>query len=154
MATRRKAGVADHRKRVARDGQLSEVPLPDLRAELKRRERRLATLHRRRQRLLGQLESLDEEIAEYAAITAAGTAMLTKRGSPRKRPRNAVVLVDALKRVLDNRTLSVTEAAGAVQKAGYRTTSDNFRTIVNQTLISNRRTFKKVARGKYTLRKG
>jgi uncharacterized protein with von Willebrand factor type A (vWA) domain len=143
--------AANHRRRST--GKLNSVPLQDLRAEIRRRERRLATLHRKREKLMEQMETLDREIAEYAAITAAGTATLTKRGSPRKRPRNTVVLVDALKRVLDTRTLTVTEAAGAVQRAGYQTVSDNFRTIVNQALISNRKSFKKIARGRYTLRK-
>ncbi|MEM9082824.1 MAG: hypothetical protein AAGB34_04445 [Planctomycetota bacterium] len=45
--------------------------------------------------------------------------------------------------------MSVTDAAHAVQQAGYATTSDNFRTIVNQTLLKDKR-FKRVARGQYT----
>ncbi len=62
-------------------------------------------------------------------------------------------LVDALKKVLARKTLSVGEAATAVQRIGYRTKSANFRTIVNQALISNRAAFKKVSRGQYTVKK-
>lgn len=58
-------------------------------------------------------------------------------------------LVEALVKLLKGRTMSVTEMTAAVQKAGYKTTSPNFRTIVNQTLIKSDR-FKKVARGQYT----
>jgi hypothetical protein len=44
----------------------------------------------------------------------------------------------------------VTQVAAAVQKAGYKTFAANFRTIVNQTLIKNRKIFKKISRGQYT----
>ena len=67
-----------------------------------------------------------------------------------RRPRNAGSLVESLKKLLTGKTMSVTEMADAVQKAGYKTSSPNFRTIVNQTLISNKRDFKRVARGQYT----
>jgi hypothetical protein len=59
-------------------------------------------------------------------------------------------LVEALHDLLKGRTMSVTEIASAVQEAGYRTTSPNFRTIVNQTLINRPELFRRVARGKYT----
>ena len=53
--------------------------------------------------------------------------------------------------VLSGKTMGVTELSEAVQKAGYRTTSPNFRTIVNQTLIKDKR-FKRVERGLYTVK--
>lgn len=71
------------------------------------------------------------------------------RGS-RKRHRNETNLVEALQQVLSGKTMGVTEAAQAVQKAGYKTTSPNFRTIVNQTLIKNPEAFTKQGRGLYT----
>jgi hypothetical protein len=58
-------------------------------------------------------------------------------------------LIEALGKVLDGKTMSVTEVSEAVQKAGYKTTSPSFRTIVNQTLINSGK-FKRVERGKYT----
>ena len=61
-------------------------------------------------------------------------------------------LGNALEKLLTRRTMSVTEMSEAVQKAGYRTSSPNFRTIVNQTLIGNKKVFKRVARGQYTKR--
>ena len=68
----------------------------------------------------------------------------------RKRPRNDSNLVDALHKLLTGKQMSVTDAAEAVQKAGYQTSAANFRTIVNQTLIKFRSRFKKVSRGVYT----
>ncbi len=127
-----------------RAGALKAASVPELQAELQRRSRRLGELKRTRERLVRELARVDRQIAEYGP---AGESLR------RKRPKNPVVLVDALKRALDNRTLSVTEAAEAVQQAGYKTTSPNFRTIVNQALIGNKKSFKKISRGKYTLRK-
>ena len=71
----------------------------------------------------------------------------------RKRPRNEQNLADALADLLAKQTLSVTEASEQVQTAGYRTTSPNFRTIVNQTLLKDPR-FKRVGRGRYTSKGG
>ncbi len=139
--------------KTASRNRLHGVPLSQLEAEIKRRERRLETLHRQRRRLLEQLETLEVEIADQAAATVTVATSSPSHGRDRKRPKNTVILVDALRRVLNNRTLSVSEAAGAVRRAGYRTSSENFRTIVNQTLIGNRKTFRKVSRGKYTVRK-
>ena len=67
-----------------------------------------------------------------------------------RRPRNTANLVESLQKLLANKTMAVTEMADAVQKAGYKTSSPNFRTIVNQTLINNKKAFKRVARGQYT----
>lgn len=80
---------------------------------------------------------------------ATAKAPTKPRGS-RKRHRNSTNLVGALQKVLNGKTLGVTEAANAVQKAGYKTTSPNFRTIVNQTLIKHPDTFSKQGRGLYT----
>ncbi len=66
------------------------------------------------------------------------------------RPRNADSLVGSLGKLLKGKTMSVTEMSDKVQKAGYKTSSPNFRTIVNQTLINNPKGFKRVARGQYT----
>jgi len=85
----------------------------------------------------------------------------TSRSTPRKRtrqggtgkrgrPRNQSNLVEALRKTLDGKVMSVTDAAKAVQEAGYKTTSPNFPTIVNQALIKNPEAFEKKARGQYT----
>ncbi|MEN0020350.1 MAG: hypothetical protein AAF747_05660 [Planctomycetota bacterium] len=115
-----------------------------LQAELARRQRSIASLERKRDRLQAQLEAVEAEIAE-----AGGSIRMTSNG--RSRARNSQSLADALAGVLQGKTMSVTEVADAVQRAGYQTTSDNFRTIVNQTLLQNKnKKFKKVARGQYT----
>lgn len=123
---------------------LAGVSMSDLQSEIRRRERKLSTLKRKRDRLASQLRDIDEEIIrEGGAISAMGGT------SARKRPRNDQNLADALASLLSKKTLSVTAAAAEVQQAGYRTTSPNFRTIVNQTLLKDKR-FKRVGRGLYT----
>lgn len=115
-----------------------------LQAELARRQRQAASLLRRRDRLREQLAEVEREISEMGANAVVGIE------PGRKRARNAENLVEAMHRVLTNTELTVTELAEAVQAAGYVTTSPNFRTIVNQTLIKYPKMFKRVSRGVYT----
>lgn len=121
---------------------LSGMSITQLQAELRRRGRRAKTLRRRRDRLAARLAKLDHEI-----MMSGGSAGL---GGGRVRPRNATNLAEALHKVLNGKTMGVTEVAEAVQRAGYRTGAENFRTIVNQCLIKNKKVFKKVRRGQYT----
>jgi len=81
----------------------------------------------------------------------AGLGLTLRNGAGGKRFKNDSNLPDALAALLKGTTMSVTEAATAVQKAGYRTTSANFRTMVNLALIKDKR-FRRVGRGQYTVR--
>lgn len=127
---------------------LSAMTLTDLQRELRRRQRgvetRVRRLERKRESMAAKLAAIDAELAQHGRhmgrVGAAGG---------RRRPRNEMKLADALVKVLTNSTMSVTDAAVAVQKAGYQTTSPSFRTIVNQTLLKDKR-FKRVERGQYT----
>lgn len=164
--TRRRAGAGTRRSGGTRG--LSGVSVEALRAEL---DRRLGDLETRRSELVAELEEVENEIesiGQSAGVGASAPRARTRgrRGRPRsaprttgggggrrgggRRPRNEMNLVDALHGVLKGTTMGVTEMSEAVQKAGYRTSSPNFRTIVNQTLIKNPDRFKRVARGQYT----
>jgi len=105
------------------------------------RRKLAARLTRRRDRLLAQADSLSKEIAALGFSPASATGG--------KRFRNEQTLPEALAALLKNRTMSVTEAAIAVQEAGYLTTATNFRTMVNIQL-TNRELFRRVSRGRYT----
>jgi len=127
---------------------LSGLSVTELQRELRRRERGVDSLMRKRDKLMEKVHALDSEIASL------GIALGSRRsGTGRRRPRNDSNLADALVGVLKTRTLSVTDVAQAVQEAGYLTTSPNFRTIVNQTLIKDKR-IKRVGRGLYTAKGG
>lgn len=121
---------------------LNTMSLAELQQELQRREKGIRKLERRRERLLEDLAQVDTELASVGALGAAGRI--------RRRPRNDMNLVDSLATVLKGKTMSVTDVTQAVQKAGYITTAANFRTIVNQALIREKKVFKKVSRGQYT----
>lgn len=124
---------------------LSSVDTSLLESELKRRKRDITRLTRKRDRLLSQLREVEQEIRDFG-----GVAALT--GEPgRKRPRNEQNLADSLATVLDGKTMSVRKLTDEVQRQGYATTSPNFRTIVNQTLLKDSR-FKRVSRGQYTVK--
>ena len=124
---------------------LTDMSIAALQSEIKRREKHANSLQRRREKLVKQLAEIDAEIAELGGTISGG------RGG--RRPRNEANLPDALVKVLTGKTMSVTEAADAVRAAGYITTSPNFRTIVNQALIRDKR-FKRVGRGEYTAAAG
>jgi len=118
---------------------LSALSTTDLHREIIRRRRGVSSLEKKRERLIKQLHSVEAAIREHGGAI----------GGTGRRPRNARNLADALAALLANATMSVTEAAEKVQEAGYRTTSPNFRTIVNQTFLKDKR-FKRVSRGRYT----
>lgn len=122
---------------------LSRMSLSDIQREISRRQRHVSTLERRREKLMRRVEELD------ALIHASGGPSLNGARGKRTRARNEVNLTDALTSVLKGKTMSVTEVAEAVQNAGYRTTSPNFRTMVNAALLDKKK-FKRVERGQYT----
>ncbi len=121
-------------------GSIASLPIAHLQAELRRRQRGVGALIRRREKLAAKLATLDAQIRSLG-----GTA-----GGVRVRPHNDMNLVESLQKVLSGKTMGVTEVAEAVRKAGYNTNAANFRTIVNQALIKHKNKFKKVDRGLYT----
>lgn len=123
---------------------LSGLSLNELQREIMKRERTVSKLERKRAKLLKKLADLDTEILENGGSGRGGKGM-----GARTRARNESSLMDALAALLKGKTMGVTEAAEAVQKAGYRTTSPNFRTMVNAALL-NKKLFKRLERGKYT----
>lgn len=139
--TKKKTAKRTAKKAGSRPG-LGTMTTEALQAELRRRQTGVRRLERKREKLLEQLGFVEKELATMGApITAAG--------GTRKRPKNDSSLEDALVETLKGKTMGVTEAAEAVQRNGYLTSSANFRTIVNQTLIRSPG-IKKIARGQYT----
>lgn len=132
---------------MARRSGLEGMSVGELEKEIKRRQRRAGPLQKRRDKLQAKLDALDAQIAELGGASGG-------RGgaSGRKRPRNEMSLVEMIIKVLDGKTMGVSELAEAVQKAGYKTSSSSFRTIVNQTLINNKNKFKCVERGQYAVK--
>jgi hypothetical protein len=121
--------------------QLTRLSTIELQSEIARRQREVRKLQNRHTRLVAKLTDLEAQIARLGgADSRAGV-----------RPRNDMTLIEALAEVLDGKTMSVTQAAEAVQQAGYKTSSNNFRIQVNIALIKSPQ-FKRVGRGLYTLK--
>lgn len=148
------------KKKRGRRPALANYPIAELQREMERRAAQVGDMVRERDGLLARLEELDAVIEVFGGTSARAKpgrgpgrpARKTAGGRGkvgRTRPRNEMSLAEALCRLLKNKTMGVTEITSAVQKAGYKTNAENFRTIVNQTLIKDAR-FKKVSRGQYT----
>lgn len=136
------------RKRAVRG--LAKVSTEMLAEELRRRRRNLGPLTRLLTAARERVVELEEQVASLGAEVSQAISSAAGRRGGGKRARNEATLVPSLAAVLRGKTMGVTEVAEAVKKAGYKTTSPNFRTIVNQALIKNRDVFKKVKRGQYT----
>ena len=128
---------------------LTKARTSDLQAELKRRQQRLPALKRRQANLTAELVELGEQIK---ALGGGVSAARKKRAAPaRRRPKNKMSLADALAKALKkDKPMTVGEAIAGVKKLGYRSSSTNFRMIVNQTLVKDKR-FNRRGRGKYAL---
>ena len=119
---------------------LAGMSIAELSAEIRRRKGGLKTLERRRAKIVVKLSRLDDQIQALGGIVGG-------RGRGGGRPRNEMSLTETLAQVVKGKSMSVTDAAEAVQKAGYRTNSNNFRTQVNIALIKG--PFRRVGRGRY-----
>lgn len=156
------------RRRAEASSSLAELSYADIQRELQRRARGVFKLVRKRDALMRKVAALEGQIEAAGGSSSGGLGAFGGRGrggaragagrkaagagGGRTRPKNELNLVEALQKLLKDQTLSVTDAAEQVQKAGYQTTSPNFRTIVNQTLINHEDVFKRVGRGLYTVK--
>jgi hypothetical protein len=149
--------------RRGRPSLLSSIATADLQQELERRKGMLDDLVRQRDALNAELEALggsaggeNGSMQRRRPGRPAGSGRRGPgrppgaRSSGRGRPRKEGGLVSTLHQVLSGNSMSVSDVADAVKKAGYKTKSPNFRTIVNQALLANKNLFRKVDRGVYT----
>jgi len=123
------------------------LTLDQLERILNQKRRELARLSRKRATAQRRLDDIDERISR---LGGGGVAM---RGGGR-RARNDQSLVEVIHGVLQKagRPLRVSAIADAASSAGYRSSSANFRGIVNQMLIKDPR-FSSQSRGFYQLKK-
>ena len=113
--------------------------LDDRRSELDR-------LHKEHISLKKQLDSVERHITQLEG---------GMRGRGGRRARNARSLIETLEQVLQQagKPMAVPDIVEAVKRTGYKSSSANFRGIVNQTLIKEKR-FTAPRRGVYTLKGG
>ncbi len=141
---------------MARTSALSGLSVADLEREIAKRGRLVSKLRRQRAGLARRLAALDAKIAANGGGGGGGARRGARRAGSglgmgaATRQANAEPLQNALAKVLKGKTMSVTDMAQAVQKAGYRTHSPNFRVIVNAVMLKHKKMFRRVSRGKYT----
>jgi hypothetical protein len=121
--------------------------LHDRRSDLNRLERQRSELQRK-------LDGVERHIVRVQGSLRGG--MRGGRRGGGIRARNEQSLVEAIEGVMrgNGKPMRVGDIVEAVQATGYRSNSDNFRGIVNQTLIKERKRFGQVERGLYQLKGG
>jgi hypothetical protein len=126
-----------------------ELSIAQLEAMLESRRAKLGKLERLREGLQKRLAALDAEIAAHGGSVSAAGIGRRRRG----RAHNARSLPDTIADVLNHHgKLKVSELVKAILATGYKTNSANFRSIVNQALIKDRKRFGAVERGVYALK--
>lgn len=129
---------------MARRTRLASLSFGQLQAEIRRRARRAGALQRRRDTLARKLDALDAQIHQMGGVGSR------RGGSMGRRASNKQTLAEALHDILRGKTMSVTDAAQAVQQAGYKTNSRTFRVQVNIALVKRKDLFRRIERGQYT----
>jgi hypothetical protein len=113
---------------------------------LQARRGEVRKLAKKRHHIARQLQVLDRQLSRLGGgpAASAGTG----------RARNEQSLVEVLESVLKgaSKPMQVADITSAVERHGYHSASANFRGIVNQTLIKEKR-FRQAARGLYQLAK-
>ena len=134
---------------MARPSSTSGLTLSQLERLLDQRRRDLAKLQRQRSRIQKRLDTIDAKIH-----AAGGTAGGGRGSAGRSRVRNELSLQDAIHHVLSKTSgpMPVGDIMDKVLATGYKSKSANFRGIVNQTLIKDKR-FASSGRGVYQLKK-
>jgi hypothetical protein len=131
----------------------SQFSISQLESLLESRLSELQHLQKEHTRLSSQLTEIERRIVSLGGKTKGRGKIGLK--FPGTRARNEKSLVESLEEVLGaaGGPLKVGDIVDGVLKSGYRTTSDNFRGIVNQTLIKERRRFVSAGRGVYVIKK-
>ena len=115
----------------------------------------VARLSRKRDKLQKKLDALNGQIAALSGGALGRVGGGTRGGGATgTRARNEVSLQDAIHKVLfkSSSPMGVGDIVTKVEASGYRSNSSNFRGIVNQTLIKDKR-FTSSSRGMYQLKK-
>lgn len=123
----------------------TNLSLSDLQSIMETRRGELSRLRKQRTELQRKLDGLDRQIGRIEGGGRAGGG---------GRARNAKSLNETLADVLRSggKPMTVGDIVDGVKAAGYRSSSANFRGIVNQTLIKDKR-FTAAERGIYQLKK-
>lgn len=123
--------------------------IAELERVLEERRSELSKLTRQRSNLEKKLSVIDRKIARVGGAGALG-----RRRGRGGRARNERSLTETIETVMkgSNKPMKVPDIVDSVVSTGYQSQSANFKGIVNQTLIKDKR-FQQVERGVYQLKK-
>jgi hypothetical protein len=129
---------------MSRSSSVSGLSLIQLEKLMQARRAEVIRLSRIRDKLQKKLEGVEKKLIAIAGDT----------GGKVTRPRNHASLQEIIYQVLQKagKPLGVGDILDKVHATGYRSKSSNFRGIVNQTLIKDKR-LSKAGRGLYQLKK-
>ncbi len=134
---------------MARRSMVSGLSIAQLEQALAGRKLELNQKQKEHSRTLAQLQQLEADIRRLGG--SAGRR--GRGGAGGGRMRNEKSLTETLEEVLKHgKPMNVGDLTAAVEKSGYRSKSASFRSIVNQTLIKDKR-FTTAGRGVYQLKK-
>jgi hypothetical protein len=136
---------------MARTAAPAGLSLAQLEKMMQSRRTEVARLTRKRDTVQRKLDVLNAKIAALSGGAVGGGG---GGGGGGTRARNEVSLQDMIHQVLSKGSspVSVGDIVDKVKALGYRSNSANFRGIVNQTLIKDKR-FASASRGMYQLKK-
>src|SRR3954469_16701556 len=119
---------------MARRANGSGLTIAELEHMLESRRRKVNVLQKERTKLQRQLDDLNDRIRSLSGGAGLGSLGRSAGGG---RARNSQSLVATLETVLkdNSKPMPVGDIVDKVQAAGYRSNSENFRALVNQTLI-------------------
>ncbi len=141
---------------MARPASGNNFNIAQLERVLEEKKSELNKLIRQRSQLEKRMNRLDRQIERVGGgMNGARRAGNGAGGGTGRRARNEHSLIESIELVLakSGGPMKVAEIMEGVLATGYRSGSDNFRGIVNQTLIKDQR-FGQVDRGVYQLKSG
>ena len=136
---------------MARPSSGANLNLAELQRILNDRKKQVEKLVRKREKAQRAVEKLDGEINKLAG----GFIGNGRSGGGGGRASNDRPLPDYIEDVLakSGKPMKVGEIVTGVQAMGYRSNSAQFKNIVNQMLIKERKRFQQISRGLYGLSK-
>jgi hypothetical protein len=140
---------------MARPASGTNLTIAQLQRVLNDKKAELDKLHRQRSQLQKKMNVLDRQIERVNGGADGFRGVRGMGGGGGTRARNEHSLLDTIENVLRSagKPLKVGDIMDGVLATGYRSGSANFRGIINQTLIKDKR-FGQVERGTYELKGG
>jgi hypothetical protein len=132
----------------------SGLSIAQLEKMLNVRKGEIQRLTRQRNKVARRLDAIDSRIRALGGNGHGGRGGGGGGGGAGSRVRNEKSLIEMIEGVLgkSGKPMKVGDIADAVRAGGYRSNSANFRSIVNQTLIKEKK-FGSAGRGLYQMKK-